>query len=287
MAEGFTATWESPSVLRLCGRCDAFQAGKAEAALGRAEGSVDVDFAELDWITSAGIGHLLAAHQRLQKQGGGIRIVNVSPPIREMFELAGFHMVFDLEPPANSGPAERPTSERTGAELVAACLEGDASAFPEIVERYQVQVFNAAYRITGNRADAQDVAQTSFLRVYERLARFDPRYRLFSWIYKICVNESLNLVAKRRSSGELDRQLPDARADPEREAQGREVGREIHRALQGLSPAQRVVIVLRHFRGLSYDDMSAVLEIPGKTVKSRLFEARRELRRALGARKLR
>lgn len=306
MTEEFTAVWVSPSVLRFRGRCDAFQAGKAEEALARADGSIEVDFAELDWITSAGIGHLLAAQQRLQKLGGVLRIVNVSPPIREMFELAGFHMVFDLGAQATAAPIEQgqpeqrsakqdraaggqaaagQKGERTGAQLVAASLAGDATAFPELVRRYEAQVFNAAYRITGSRADAEDVAQTSFLRVYERLARYDSKHRFFSWIYKICVNEALNLVARRRPSADVDRELADARADPEREARGREIGREIHRALQDLSPDQRVVIVLRHFRGLSYDDMSEVLEIPGKTVKSRLFEARRQLRRALGARK--
>lgn len=175
--------------------------------------------------------------------------------------------------------------ERTGSDLVAACLQGDRSAFPEIVDRYQLQVFNAAYRITGCRADAQDVSQASFLRVYERLDQFDPQYRLFSWIYKICINESLNLVARRRSSAESDRELVDMSADPEREAQGREIGREIHRALLELSAANRVVIVLRHFQGLSYNEMSQIVGIPEKTVKSRLFEARRELRRALAARK--
>jgi len=178
-------------------------------------------------------------------------------------------------------------NDRSGADLVAACLEGDESAFAEIVDRYQRQIFNAALRITGNHADAQDVTQTSFLRAYEAMERFDPRYRFFSWIYKICVNESLNLVARRRNSVEVDRGLADRGAGPEREAEGRQVGRVILRALGALKPAHRAVIVLRHFRDLSYEEMSEILEIPGKTVKSRLFDARRELRRLLGAAKLR
>lgn len=176
---------------------------------------------------------------------------------------------------------------RTGAELVGACLEGDRSAFPELVDRYQKQVFNAAYRIAGNRADAEDVAQSVFLRVYERLDQFDPAYRLFSWIYKICVNESLNLVAKRRPTGPVDLELTDSKADPERQARGREIGRAIERALAELSADQRVVIVLRHFRGLTYDEMSDVVEVPVKTIKSRLFSARRELRRILDSQQLR
>lgn len=182
------------------------------------------------------------------------------------------------DPPTSS----RTLKERPEPDLVIACLEGDPTAFPELVDRYQVQIFNAAYRITGNQADAQDVAQTVFLKVYERLEQFDPKYRFFSWIYKIAVNEALNVVAKRRPNGASERDPADSSATPEREAHGREIGLAIHRALLELKPAHRVVIVLRHLRGLSYGEMSEVVEVPVKTVKSRLFEARRELRRILG-----
>lgn len=177
--------------------------------------------------------------------------------------------------------------ERTEPELVVACLEGDRSAFPELVERYQIQIFNAAYRITGNRGDAQDVAQAVFLKVFERLDQFDPKYRFFSWIYKICVNEALNLVAKRRPWQAIDLEAADPAANPEREAEASEIGHAIQLALLELKPALRVAIVLRHFRGLSYDEMGEVIGIPVKTVKSRLFAARRELRQVLDAQQLR
>ncbi len=181
----------------------------------------------------------------------------------------------------------RDVKERTEPDLVVACLEGDRSAFPELVERYQIQIFNVAYRITGNRADAQDAAQAAFLKVFERLDQFDPKYRFFSWIYKICVNEALNLVGKRRPSPAIDLEMEDSAASPEREAQAKEIGRAIQLALLELKPALRVAIVLRHFRGLSYDEISEVIGIPVKTVKSRLFAARRELRRVLDAQQLR
>ena len=177
--------------------------------------------------------------------------------------------------------------ERTDRDLVVACLEGDRSAFPELVDRYQIQIFNAAYRITGNRADAQDVAQAAFRKVFERLDQFDPKYRFFSWIYKICVNEALNLVGKQRPSQAIDVDVADSAADPEREAQASEIGRAIQLALLELKPALRVAIVLRHFRGLSYDEISEVIGVPVKTVRSRLFAARRELRRVLDAQQLR
>ncbi|MFQ5527119.1 MAG: RNA polymerase sigma factor [Thermoanaerobaculia bacterium] len=172
--------------------------------------------------------------------------------------------------------------ERSDEDLVTACLEGDGSSFAELVDRYQIKIFNAAYRITGNRVDSQDVAQAVFLKAYEKLEQFDRRYRFFSWIYKITVNEALNLIAKRQSSGDLEHEMTDSGADPERQAQGREIGRAIHEAVLGLRPPLRVAIVLRHFHGMSYLEMSEVTGVPVKTVKSRLFTARRELRLSLG-----
>lgn len=171
--------------------------------------------------------------------------------------------------------------ERTDETLVAACRAGDSAAFAELVDRYQLKIFNAAYRVTGNSADAQDVTQAAFLKAYEKLEQFDPQYRFFSWIYKIGINEALNLVARRRSSGLPEIEIADGGAGPEREAQGREIGREIQIALLELKPALRVTITLRHFEGLSYQEMSQVIGVPIKTVKSRLFTARRELRRRL------
>lgn len=171
--------------------------------------------------------------------------------------------------------------ERTDQDLVIACREGDGSAFAELVDRYQIKIFNAAFRITGNRADAQDVTQATFLKTYEKLDQFDPKYRFFSWIYKIGINEALNLIGRQGPSGVLEPEMADAGASPEREAQGREIGREIQRALLELKPALRVTIVLRHFLELSYLEMSKVIGVPVQTVKSRLFTARRELRRRL------
>ncbi len=171
--------------------------------------------------------------------------------------------------------------ERSDEDLVAACRNGETAAFAELLDRYQLKIFNAAYRVTGNRHDAQDVTQAAFLKAYEKLDQFDPQYRFFSWIYKIGVNEALNLVGRRRWSGLPEVEVADGAAGPERKAQSREIGRAIQFALLELKPALRVTIILRHFQGLSYLEMSQIIGVPVKTVKSRLFTARRELRSKL------
>ncbi len=99
--------------------------------------------------------------------------------------------------------------------LVTACLRGDRESFDEIVERYEGPLYNAAYRITGSVEDAMDATQTAFVNAFEKLHTFDPKYRFFSWIYRIVVNLSLNMVDRRRDESELDGNFPAAIANPE------------------------------------------------------------------------
>lgn len=161
-------------------------------------------------------------------------------------------------------------------ELVDRCLHGDLEAFEPLVARYQKPLFNVALRMVKDREDARDITQTAFVKAYEKLGTFDPSYRFFSWIYRIAVNECLNFVARRRPEGPLPPDLPST-DDPERSAQAGELAARIQRALMTLSPDYRLAVVLRHFLGLSYGEMSAVLLIPEKTVRSRLHTARQRL----------
>ena len=162
--------------------------------------------------------------------------------------------------------------------LVERCREGDGLAFERLVVRYQRPVFNAALRMLHDPQDALDVAQTTFLKAFEHLADYDPSFKFYSWIYRIAVNESLNALSSRKAFQELDGEEPDEGPGPEREAEGEQTRREIEAALMRISPELRAVIVLRHFMHLSYQDMGAILELPEKTVKSRLYSARQLLR---------
>ena len=169
--------------------------------------------------------------------------------------------------------------------LVERCRAGDREAFTELVVRYQRPIYNAALWVLHRPEDASDVAQTVFLRVAERLDEFDSQYRFFSWLYRIAVNESLN-VLRQRARGEAledDEAVPDRdEANPEAKASHKELGERIRKALSTMSTNDRIVLTLRHFSELSYQEIAQVLDIDEKTVKSRLFEARNRLRHLLG-----
>jgi RNA polymerase sigma-70 factor, ECF subfamily len=162
------------------------------------------------------------------------------------------------------------------AELVSRCLRGDPQAFEPLVARYEKVLFNVALRMVGNYEDAQDIAQTSFVKAYEKLASYDPRYRFFSWIYRIMMNESLNVLGRQKTHQPLDPGLTSA-DDPGEQARLQELSEQVQAGLMELPQDHREVLVLRHFGELSYVEMSSLLGIPEKTVKSRLYTARQRL----------
>ena len=168
--------------------------------------------------------------------------------------------------------------------LVERCREGDGTAFAALVHRYHRPIYNAAYRVLGNADDASDITQVVFMRVMERLDEFDSRYKFFSWIYRIALNESLNLARKHGREEPLDddAEIAGARAnEPEWNADQSELAERVQRALLGMNVDDRAVLTLRHFSDCSYREMSGILGIAEKTVKSRLFAARRRLRELL------
>ena len=168
--------------------------------------------------------------------------------------------------------------------LVERCRNGDWTAFTELVVRYQRPIYNAALWMLRRPEDANDIAQIVFLRVAERLDEYDPRFKFFSWIYRIAVNESLNLLRRNGRVEALDDDidLPGSEdADPERQASAAEVSRRIRAALMKMPPNDRLVVTLRHFSECSYEEIGQILEIDQKTVKSRLYEARQRLRQLL------
>ena len=165
--------------------------------------------------------------------------------------------------------------------LVRRCLEDQRDAAGALVDRYQQRLFNVALRMLRNVQDAEDVTQTVFLKAFRGLRSYDPKYRFFSWIYRLTVNESLNALKRRKPTvaleDEPDMLAPGAAPDRAAEAEDR-----VGRALMGLKPDDRAVVVLKHFVSFSYEEIADVLGIPVRTVKSRLFTARERLRVALG-----
>lgn len=168
--------------------------------------------------------------------------------------------------------------------LVERGRRGDRQALAGLIDRYQKPVYNAALRITGNPDDASDVTQAAFLKAFENLDRYDPSYRFFSWIYRIAVNESINHNKRRYQAQPLeDREIPD-HGGPATVVESDDLARGIQEGLMELGDIYRVVVFLRHYSDFSYREIGEILDIPEKTVKSRLFTARQQMRDILVAR---
>ena len=168
--------------------------------------------------------------------------------------------------------------------LIERCKSGDRQALEELVGLYEKPVYNAAYRILGNPDDAADTTQVVFLKALEHLGQYDPKYKFFSWIYRIAVNESINQLKRGKRQQPFYENEVAATDSPEAELAAGDLSREIQIGLMGLKEDYRTVIVLRHFSDCSYAQISEILQIPEKTVKSRLYSARQLMKDTLQAR---
>ena len=171
-------------------------------------------------------------------------------------------------------------------ELINRCRKGDRHALGQLVNEYERPVFNAAYRVVGNADDAADISQVVFLKVFERLDQYNPKFKFFSWIYRIAINEAINHRNRKKSEQVLEEELFAGTEDPETALGSEQLSDLIQAELMELPEDYRVVVVLRHFSDLSYQEMSEVLLIPEKTVKSRLYTARQLMKSQLSARGL-
>jgi len=167
------------------------------------------------------------------------------------------------------------------AALVNDCRRGDRRAMAQLVSQYKRPVYNAAYRILGNADDAADITQTVFLKVFEHIGDYDPKFRFFSWIYRISINESLNQVKKRRNQEPLADSQASPWRSPEEYLESESLSERVQGALMELNGDYRTVVVLKHMSGCSYQQISEILQIPEKTVKSRLYTARQLMKKSL------
>ncbi len=172
-------------------------------------------------------------------------------------------------------------SKTDDTKLIERCINGDRKAFETLLVQYEKPVFNAAYRMLNSRDDARDVTQTVFLKVFENFDHYDPSRRFFSWIYRITLNESINWLGKSKRLEPLNYEAVDDSKSPEQEVESANVSENVQAALMSIKADYRTVIVLKHFLGCSYIEISEILEIPEKKVKSRLYSARQLLKDAL------
>jgi RNA polymerase sigma-70 factor (ECF subfamily) len=182
---------------------------------------------------------------------------------------------------------------QTDAAAVALARDGDSEAFRALVERHSHAVYRLAYRMTGSAQDAEDVVQETFLKAYKQLSRFESRANFGTWVHRIAVNCSIDLIRSRphREAAQGDTDLEqfgaaiestDATgASPERLMLSTEVQQRINDAMSGLSRMERAAFMLRHFEGRSIDEISESLGLKTNATKHSIFRAVRKMRIAL------
>lgn len=159
-------------------------------------------------------------------------------------------------------------------------LAGNQAAFSQLVEAYQMPVYNLAYRMLGSPEEAEDAAQETFVRVWTRLHTFDLDRKFSSWILSIASHYCIDCLRRRRTvqvplEDLLTQQaFSDPGDGPEKVALRRESEQNVHQMMQGLPSHYRVVLALRYWHDLSYDEMARVLDTTPSAIKSRLHRAR-------------
>jgi len=176
-------------------------------------------------------------------------------------------------------------------------LAGDRDAYRVLVERHSRSVFRMAYRMTGNRHDAEEVVQEAFLRAYQKLEKFAGEANFGTWVYRIGANYAIDRI-RQQSSEKARRQMPsnpgegtlevdplsnirDPAPSPERLAASAQLAEKMKEALEVLTPAERMAVVMRHWEGCPIEEIAAVLNSNSNATKNTVFRAVAKLRKAL------
>jgi len=170
--------------------------------------------------------------------------------------------------------------------LIERCLAGDTMAFEELVKRYEAKVYTVAYRFMGNRADAADLAQEAFIRIYKSLGKFRGEAGFMTWAHHITANVCRDELRRRQKEAPLFEGRPEVgcsiaaakEVGPEELAEHKELSNNIQKLMVNLSEEHRLVLVMREIQGFAYEEIAQQLECTIGTVKSRLSRARQALK---------
>jgi RNA polymerase sigma-70 factor (ECF subfamily) len=183
--------------------------------------------------------------------------------------------------------------ELTDAAAAEEARKGDQHAFRLLVERHSRALFRVTYRMTQNEQDAEDLVQETFLRAYKQIHRFDGRSAFGTWLHRIAVNCSLDLIRVRKSRNERQpstsseqtvgwlEQITARDPSPERLSQSQQIAGLLKPALEELSEMERTAFVLRHYEGCGIDEIARTLNVESNAAKHSVFRAVQKLRRAL------
>ncbi len=188
----------------------------------------------------------------------------------------------------------RAASREADTELLRAVLAGDTTAYRGLVEKYQSRVYAMVFGMLRNREDARDCTQEAFVKAYNNLERFRLESSFYTWLYRIAMNLSIDLIRKRkrRKQTSFDEAIASRDGDggisdlhsgdsPTKSLERKQLYGRIMEALEQLPEDQRQAVLLRELEGLSYREISDVMDIPEGTVMSRLFYARKKLQTIL------
>ncbi|MCK9399293.1 MAG: sigma-70 family RNA polymerase sigma factor [Bacteroidales bacterium] len=165
-------------------------------------------------------------------------------------------------------------------ELVYEVIHGSISSFEVLIDRYQQTIFNIILRMVGDFETARDLTQDVFVKAFEKMGGFNFKYRFFSWIYRMAINEAINYNRKRPKNISLNGIDPLLAENPEA-SDHESSNRLLHNGLLNLTDDYRVLVLLKYYCGFSYEEINEVTRIPVKKVRSRLFIAREQLRKGL------
>jgi RNA polymerase sigma-70 factor (ECF subfamily) len=167
---------------------------------------------------------------------------------------------------------------------------GQVGAFDELVQKYRQRIFSVIYNLTGNREDASDLAQETFIKAFQSISRFKGRSSFYTWVYRIAVNTTLSFLKKRNrrrffSFETIDEEIPRSevlealvsRSRSEKGALLRELQEKLNDSLQKLSPKHRTVVVLHEIEGLEHAEIAEITKTSVGTVRSRLHYAKQQL----------
>lgn len=172
--------------------------------------------------------------------------------------------------------------------LIGKVLEGDTRAFERLVEKYKKRIYYLAYRMTRDHDSADELAQESFVKAYQAMSGFKPGYSFFTWVYRICINLTINFLKREKQNVSVDF-LSDSgiaiNSGNELNQLERMIASEqaaiVKEALNTLPPDQKAVFLLKTYDDMSYEQMAEVMDCSIGTVMSRLFRARHKLKKAL------
>jgi RNA polymerase sigma-70 factor (ECF subfamily) len=173
------------------------------------------------------------------------------------------------------------TNEQLDLALVTRLQAGDGGAFDELLQRYKKPVLNFAYRLLGNAAEADDVAQEVFVSVYQKIQSYRPPTKFSTWLFAIAHNRCVDRLRYRQRHPTEPLDTAPEPATVADDVAAREIGAQIAAAVAGLPTDQRTAIVLAEYHGQSYAEIAGVLRCSVKSVESRLYRAKTTLRKKL------